>query len=164
MIVNFLKLRENARLPEKKHQDDLCYDVYACDCEEIAPNVYKYNLGFALQIDRRQGIKIPDITFSSHSGWQVFHNTNLSIDFRPRSSVWETGMVLANCEGTVDYGYTGEISAIFYHVMPNMPKYEPGDKILQMKIGFSFPIEFREVDKLLPTSRGAGGFGSTGKN
>ena len=53
----------------------------------------------------------------------------LSIDFRPRSSVWKTGMVLANCEGTIDEHYTGEVAAIFYDIMPDMPNYEVGDKI-----------------------------------
>ena len=50
MKVKFKKLRENAKLPTKAHEDDFCYDVYACDCEEVAQNVYKYPLGFALQI------------------------------------------------------------------------------------------------------------------
>lgn len=47
--------------------------------------------------------------------------------------------------------------------MPNMPKYEPGDRVAQMKIGFTVPIEFVEVDELDETERGGGGFGSTGK-
>ena len=72
-------------------------------------------------------------------------------------------MVLANSCGTVDYGYTGEVCAFFYHVMPNMPKYEPGDRVAQMKIGFTVPIEFVEVKELDETERGDGGFGSTGK-
>ena len=71
-------------------------------------------------------------------------------------------MVLANSCGTVDYGYTGEVCAYFYHVMPNMPKYEPGDRVAQMKIGFTVPIEFVEVEELDETERKDGGFGSTG--
>ena len=47
MKVKFKKLRENAKLPTKAHASDFCYDVYACDCIEVAPNVYKYPLGFA---------------------------------------------------------------------------------------------------------------------
>ena len=163
MKVKFKKLRENAKLPTKAHDDDFCYDVYACDCEEIAPNVYKYPLGFALQIDDTDGIQI-------RGGNRPFRLYNFipniiipSIDFRPRSSIWKTGMVLANSCGTVDYGYTGEVCAFFYHVMPNMPKYEPGDRVAQMKIGFTVPIEFAEVEELDETERGDGGFGSTGK-
>ena len=48
--------------------------------------------------------------------------------------------------------------------MPDMPKYEPGDRVAQMKIGFTVPIEFVEVEELDETDRGNGGFGSTGKN
>ena len=71
-------------------------------------------------------------------------------------------MSLCNACGTVDNGYTGEISAFFYHVMPNMPKYEAGDRVAQMKIGFTVPIEFVEVEELDETERKDGGFGSTG--
>ena len=157
MKVKFKKLRENAKLPTKAHDDDFCYDVYACDCEEVAPNVYKYSLGFALQIENDERVDLLDYMK------QTYNRTILSIDFRPRSSVWKTGMVLANSCGTVDYGYTGEICAFFYHVMPNMPKYEPGDRVAQMKIGFTLPIEFVEVEELDETERAEGGFGSTGK-
>lgn len=44
-----------------------------------------------------------------------------------------------------------------------MPKYEPGDRVAQMKIGFTVPIEFVEAEELDETERGDGGFGSTGK-
>lgn len=47
--------------------------------------------------------------------------------------------------------------------MPNMPKYEVGDRIGQIKIGVTFPIEFVEVDSLNDTERGEGAYGSTGK-
>ena len=158
MKVKFKKLRENAKLPTKAHEDDFCYDVYAYDCEEVAPNVYKYPLGFALQIDKDDQVDLLDYVK------RTYYRSILSIDFRPRSSVWKTGMVLCNSCGTVDRGYTGEVCAFFYHVMPDMPKYEPGDRVAQMKIGFTVPIEFVEVEELDDTERGDGGFGSTGKN
>ena len=166
MKVKFKKLRENAKLPTKAHDDDFCYDVYACDCEEVAPNVYKYPLGFALQIDDEKKIGLTFYEKKDTGKYELTANYGaiLSIDFRPRSSVWKTGMVLANSCGTVDYGYTGEVCAFFYHVMPDMPKYEPGDRVAQMKIGFTVPIEFVEVEELDDTDRGDGGFGSTGKN
>jgi dUTP pyrophosphatase len=88
---------------------------------------------------------------------------NLSIDFRPRSSVWKTGMMLSNCEGTIDELFIGNVSAVFYHVMPNMPRYRLGDRIGQIKIGITLPMEFVEANELDNTERGAGGYGSTGK-
>lgn len=162
MKVKFKKIRENAQLPIKIHDDDLCYDVYACDCEEVAPNVYKYPLGFALQIDDSENFGLQE--WNRGVGFMpIMDKLILSIDFRPRSSIWKTGMVLCNSCGTVDRGYTGEICAYFYHVMPNMPKYGPRDRVAQMKIGFTVPIDFVEVEGLDETDRGDGGFGSTGK-
>lgn len=140
--------KEGDGFPFKGHDDDFCHDCIATSCEELAPNVYCYGLGISLQMCP-QGLLLDDKKYS--------------IDVRPRSSVWKTGMVLSNCEGTIDLGYTGEIKAVFYHVLPNMPKYEVGDKICQLKIGTTEEIYFIEVDSLDKTSRGDGGYGSTGK-
>lgn len=138
-----------SQFPFKKYNEDFCYDVVATSCTEIAPNVYKYGLGLAFQIERVGGLAVAP--------------TKLSIDLRPRSSVWKTGMVLSNCTGTIDETYTGEVSAIFYHLFPDMPIYKVGERIGQIKIGLTYPIQFVEVDELNGTMRGAGGFGSTGK-
>lgn len=161
MKVKVKKISEGAVLPYKKYMPDFCYDVVATSCEEVAPNIYKYGLGLAFQIER--GIeRITDI--GKIEEWYAHcSRLNLSLDFRPRSSVWQTGMVLSNCTGTIDELYTGEVSAVFYHIMPNMPKYEVGDRIGQIKIGVTFPIEFIEVEELDKTARGDGGYGSTGK-
>jgi dUTP pyrophosphatase len=90
-------------------------------------------------------------------------DVNLSIDARPRSSVWKTGMVLSNCEGTIDEDFIGEVSAVFYHLMPEMPRYKVGDRVCQIKLGFTIPMEFYEVDELDDTVRGDGSYGSTGR-
>lgn len=138
-----------SQFPFKKYDEDFCYDVVATSFTEIAPNVYKYGIGMAFQINRGAEYAISP--------------TKLSIDFRPRSSVWKTGMVLSNSVGTIDETYTGEVSAIFYHIFPDMPICKVGERIGQIKIGTTMPIEFIEVDELSQTMRGAGGFGSTGK-
>lgn len=138
-----------SQFPFKKYNEDFCYDVVATSCAEIAPNVYKYGIGLAFQIERVGGLTVAPM--------------KLSIDLRPRSSVWKTGMVLSNSVGTIDETYTGEVSAIFYHLFPDMPIYKVGERIGQIKIGTTFPIDFVEVDDLDSTMRGAGGFGSTGK-
>lgn len=167
MIVKILKFHPDARIPEKAYDKDFCYDVYAVSEEDLAPGVYKYGIGLGFQIERDT-----EMIERSLPPWEElpatslkFHRSplNLSIDFRPRSSVWKTGMVLSNCTGTVDEGYINEISAVFYHVLPSMPRYKVGDKIGQIKIGVTFPIEFREVEELEPTERGLRGYGSSGK-
>lgn len=147
MNVKIKKLNENAVIPYKTYNKDFCYDVVATSCEEVAPSVYKYGIGLAFEIDR--GSK--------------YCNLNVCIDFRPRSSVWKTGMVLSNCQGTIDELFRGEVSAVFYHVIPTMPRYQVGDRIGQIKIGLTEPITFVETDELSSTNRGTGGYGSTGK-
>lgn len=148
MKVKVKKLNENAVIPFKTYEKDFCYDVVAVSEEEIAPNVWKYGIGLAFQIDRE-----------SLFGHRYL---NLSIDLRPRSSVWKTGMVFSNCEGTIDELYTGEVFAVFYHVFPNMERYKVGQRIGQIKIGTTVPIEFVVVDELSETERNDGGYGSTG--
>lgn len=163
MIVKVKKTHPDAVIPFKTYDDDFCYDCVALSCEELAPNVYKYRLGLAFQIDRDKQSPFC-LTVKQDTGFlvNVMESWQLSIDFRPRSSVWEHGMVLSSSVGTIDELFTGEFSAIFYHVLSNMPKYEAGDKIGQIKLGFTLPMEFVEVDELDPTERGAKGYGSTG--
>lgn len=151
MKVRIKKLNDKAVIPFKKHDDDFCYDLVATSCEEVAPNVYKYGTGIALQVDE-QVAKVAH-TVERVSGFTI----------RPRSSVWKTGMVLSNSLGTIDEGFIGEISAVFYHVMPNMPRYQVGDRIAQLHYDGTPSLEFEEADELTETDRGEGGYGSTGK-
>jgi dUTP pyrophosphatase len=178
MKVLIKKVNKDAVIPFKTYDKDFCYDVVATSCEEVAPNVYKYGIGLAFEIDKkldaRDFIVIPSYLDNIESDKKqkviIFgsfdfnaSNINIDIDLRPRSSVWKTGMVLSNCEGTIDELYRGEVSAVFYHLMPNMPKYEVGDKIGQIKLGFTLPMTFEVVDELTDTERGNGAYGSTGK-
>lgn len=150
MRVKVKKLHKDAVIPSKTYANDFCYDCVAVSEEEIAPNVWKYGLGLAMQMERDSPNDMQeDICFA--------------IDARPRSSVWKTGMVLSNCVGTIDEGYTGEISAVFYHVMPNMPRYKVGDRVVQIKWNSTLMMDFVEVEDLSNTDRGQGGYGSTGR-
>ena len=167
MKVKLKKMDEKAVTPFKKYDTDFCYDMVAVSEEEIAPNVWKYRLGLAMQVERSMETIIKRVhPYSSYPEFALDFDRsplNLSIDIRPRSSVWKTGMVLSNCIGTVDEDFTGEVSAVFYHVLPNMPRYKVGDRVCQMKIGFTLPIEFEYVDELSKTERADGGYGSTDK-
>lgn len=166
MKVKIKKLDENAVVPYKTHSSDFCYDCVAISEEEIAPNVWKYGLGISLQIDRDveeiiclNPLVPEENVYFDFKGFEG----NLSIDARPRSSIWKTGMILSNCEGTIDEEFTGGISAVFYHLMPDMPRYKVGDRVCQIKLGFTLPMEFRVVESLDETDRGCGSYGSTGK-
>ena len=170
MKVKVKKLNEAAVIPSRAYDKDFGYDVVAISEEKIAPNVWKYGIGLAFQIERGNEILLKNIGFTGFG--EVGYNMevdltksplSLSIDLRPRSSVYKTGMILSNCEGTIDELYRGEVSAIFYHVMPDMPRYRVGDKIGQIKLGMAFPIEFVAVDELDDTERGENGYGSSGR-
>lgn len=163
MKVKVKKLSKDAVIPFKKYDSDFCYDCVAVSEEEIAPNVWKYGLGLAFEVDRGWNHVMVFGCVKGVMGRPLGREYNLSIDFRPRSSIYKTGMVLSNAVGTIDEGYRNEVSAIFYHVMPNMPRYKIGDKIGQIKIGLTLPIEFEEVEELSDSDRGMKGFGSTGK-
>ena len=147
MKVKVKVLRRGAELPMKAHESDFCYDVVATSCEEVAPGVFRYGTGLSFEIER-----------GGFDGSVVY-----GIDLRPRSSVWKTGMVLSNCCGTIDEGYRGEVMAVFYHVLRHLPRYKVGDRIGQIKLGATEPMEFVVVDALSATERGAGGYGSTGE-
>ena len=156
MKVKVKKLANNAVLPTKAHDDDFCYDLVATSCEEIAPNVYKYGTGLAFEIVSNDKLKWGDKLLN-------VEEFDYALTVRPRSSICKTGMVLANGEGTIDLSYRGEVSAVFYHVMPDMPKYEVGDRICQLHLDVAPKIDFEVAEKLSATDRGAGGYGSTGK-
>lgn len=164
MKVRFKRLHPDAVVPFKTYPEDFCYDVVATSEEQIAPNVWKYGIGLAFEI---QG-KPDDLVVENEFGKELLRiqqdrDWNVSIDLRPRSSIYKTGMVLSNAVGTVDDLYRGEVSAIFYHVFPGMPRYRVGDRIGQIKLGITLPLEFEEVDELGQTARGDGGYGSTGR-
>ena len=152
MIVNVKKLNPKAVIPFRKYKSDFCYDCVAVSEEELAPNVWKYKLGFALQ---------PSLLLKNTVKGNL--DSNICFTIRPRSSVWKTGMVLSNSIGTIDEGFVGEISAVFYHIMPNMPRYKVGDKVCQIHFDVCVDIEFKEVDTLEETERGTNGYGSTGR-
>lgn len=147
MRINFKKLHPKAELPRKAHESDYAFDCVAISEQEIAPNVWKYGLGFALQKEKES------MSFERYK-----------IAVYPRSSIYNTGMVLSNSVGIVDEGYTGEISVVFYHVMPNMPRYRVGDRVCQIAVESRETGQyFQEIDELKVMDRGANGYGSTGK-
>ena len=96
-------------------------------------------------------------------GIDASFNLKFRIAVYPRSSIYKTGMILSNSVGIVDEGYTDEISVVFYHVMPNMPRYRVGDRVCQIAVESRKASQcFREVDELKVMDRGSNGYGSTG--
>ena len=79
-----------------------------------------------------------------------------------RSSISKTPLRLSNSIGLIDAGYRGEIIAAVDNIKDFDYQLEPGQRLFQLVAMDGSPIRFRIVDELSDTSRGGGGFGSTG--
>lgn len=82
---------------------------------------------------------------------------------RPRSGMAaKFGITVLNTPGTIDADYRGEIGVILVNLSNEEYTINDGDRVAQMIISKHEHIQWNEVDELNQTSRGAGGFGSTG--
>lgn len=83
---------------------------------------------------------------------------------RPRSGLAaKHGLTVLNSPGTIDADYRGEIGVILVNLSAVEFKIENGERIAQLVIAKHEHIQWLEVQDLNKTSRGEGGFGSTGK-
>lgn len=82
---------------------------------------------------------------------------------RPRSGLAaKHGVTVANSPGTIDADYRGEIKVILINLGDAPVTLSRGDRIAQMIVAPVIQATWNEVSNLDDTSRGAGGFGSTG--
>ena len=82
---------------------------------------------------------------------------------RPRSGLAaKKGITVLNSPGTVDADYRGEIGVILVNLSNEVFIIENGERIAQLIIAKHERAEWIEVQELSETSRGEGGFGSTG--
>ena len=72
------------------------------------------------------------------------------------------GIGLTNGVGVIDSDYRGEIQVLLQNLGTQAVSINPGDRIAQMVFMPVFQALFEEVTELRETSRGSGGFGSTG--
>lgn len=83
---------------------------------------------------------------------------------RPRSGLAaKQGVTVLNSPGTIDADYRGEIGVILVNLSNQDVTIGRGDRIAQMVIARYERAEWAEVEALSETARGAGGFGSTGR-
>ncbi|WP_280486145.1 dUTP diphosphatase [Nocardia cyriacigeorgica] len=82
----------------------------------------------------------------------------------PRSGLAaKTGLSVVNTPGTVDAGYRGEIKVwLINHHPRTRIEFRRGDRIAQLLVQRVELVDFVEVDRLDETTRGAGGYGSSG--
>ena len=82
---------------------------------------------------------------------------------RPRSGLAaEKGISVLNAPGTIDADYRGEIGVILVNLSNENFTINNGERVAQLVIAKHERAEWQEVMELSETSRGSGGFGSTG--
>jgi dUTP pyrophosphatase len=82
---------------------------------------------------------------------------------RPRSGLAaKHGITVTNSPGTIDADYRGEVCVLLVNLSKDPFTIEPGERIAQMVIARHEHVEWEEVEQLDESSRGTGGFGSTG--
>lgn len=87
------------------------------------------------------------------------------VQIRPRSGLsLKTNLLVANSPGTIDADYRGEVKIILANLGDEDYIIQHGDRIAQMVLAPIVQAKIEIVETLSDTKRGAGGFGSTGKN
>jgi len=141
--VKIKKIKDNAIIPKYAHQGDAGVDLYSTE---------DYILKSGERILVSTGIKI-----AVPEGYEA--------QVRPKSGLAvKHGISICNTPGTVDAGYRGEVGVIVINHNNENFNIEKGKKIAQMVFNKVEEAEFEEVDELEETTRGEGGFGSTGHN
>ena len=96
-------------------------------------------------------------------GIAVAMSDNYEAQIRPRSGLaLNHGITLLNAPGTIDSDYRGEVKAILVNLSTQPFTISRGMKVAQMVIARLKQADVEEVEELPATSRGEGGFGSTG--
>jgi dUTP pyrophosphatase len=98
------------------------------------------------------------------TGLKVEIQEGYEMQIRPRSGLaLNHGVTVLNTPGTIDAGYRGEVGVILINHGEEVYSIGKGDKIAQAVISSVKRAVLEEVEKLEESSRGEGGFGSTGK-
>ena len=146
MELKIKKLRENAKIPFRATEGSAGMDLYACIDEPLT-----LAQGEKAIIPTGIAIALP----SPELGAFIFARSGLAI---------KHGIGLLNAVGVIDSDYRGEVCVGVINQLSEPYTINPDERIAQLVILPVSLIEPVEVDELDETERGAGGFGSTGKN
>jgi dUTP pyrophosphatase len=135
------RLNADARLPAYAHPGDAGLDLFADEALALAP-------GESAVVKTGVAIALPP---------------NTEGQVRPRSGLAAKHRIsVLNTPGTIDEGYRGEVGVILVNFGKSVFQVEKGMKIAQLVIKPVLRVAVTAVDSLDETTRGAGGFGSTG--
>ena len=144
MNVRVKKLHPNAVLPTYGSAEAAGADLYACLESEVTiepGEVYWVPTGIALEVPKG-------------CAGLVYARSSLGA---------KRGLAPANKVGVIDSDYRGEIKVVLLNHSKLPQTLQPGERVAQFVITPVLQPQYEEVEDLTDTSRGAGGFGSTGK-
>ncbi|MGR3514087.1 MAG: dUTP diphosphatase [Paracoccaceae bacterium] len=112
----------------------------------------------------QQGIVLaPGARVLVSTGFHVEIPVGYEMQIRPRSGLaLKQGLSLPNTPGTIDSDYRGPLGVILINLGDTPATIDHGDRIAQAVICPVVQARFEMVDHLTETTRGQGGFGSTG--
>ena len=129
--------------PAKAHDDDAAFDLRAA----------------------KDSVLIPGRSTLVPAGFKIELPVGFEAQIRPRSGLaLKHDLMLTNSPGTIDAGYRGEVGVIMYNGGKNDYEVKRGDRIAQMVICKLPEVQLNKCEELTESSRGEGGFGSSGKN
>ena len=145
VVVKVFRDGEQIQLPEYKTEGSSGFDLRSVEEAIIAP-------GCTQLIHTNLYFEIPE-------GYEI--------QVRSRSGLaLNNSIIVLNSPGTIDSDYRGEIGAILHNLSWDLFRIEVGDRIAQAVLCPVVRAEFEEVstlEDLEESTRGEGGFGSTGK-
>lgn len=141
------KLYDNAKLPTKGSQKAAGWDLYAYYPDE-----------------KHTFLVRPGEVVKVQTGISVALDTGTAALILPRSGLaTRQGLRPANTPGLIDADYRGEVIVALKNDTDETQFFYLGDRIAQMMVVPYITSEFEVVDELDETTRGDGGFGSSGK-
>lgn len=144
MILKIYRMPHNKSVPEYKTEGAAGMDLCAAITEPITLKpLERYLVPTGLKIELEHGYEA-----------QIRPRSGLSI---------KHGISLINCVGTVDEDYRGEVCVGVVNLSNDEYTIQPDERIAQMIIARVEQAKIEVVTELSETSRGEGGFGSTGK-
>ena len=143
MILKIFRMEHNKFVPEYKTEGAAGMDLCAAISEPITLKpLERYLVPTGLKIELEHGYEA-----------QIRPRSGLSI---------KHGISLINCVGTVDEDYRGEVCVGVVNLSNEEYTIQPDERIAQMIIARVEQAKIEVVTELSETSRGEGGFGSTG--
>ena len=142
-VVKFKKLNPEGVIPTRGSAFAAGLDLYALDFYKILEPGERFLFSTGISME------LPPL----HEG-----------QLRPRSGLaFKSGVTVVNSPGTIDEDYRGELKVLLINHSKETVTIQKGDRIAQIVIAPVSYCDVKVIEELSDTTRGTGGYGSTGK-